>query len=355
MAHNLMNRNGSTAMFCTGDRDSAWHKLGQRTPGAVSWQEAMKLADLDWPVSKHQLMGALPGTTLAEVAAWGVFRTDDGQFLGAVGERYTPIQNKDAFEFVDVLMEATDGAHYDSAGALGNGERIWCSAKVPFDFEPVPGDKTETYLMFTTSHDGSASAVCKLTTVRVVCQNTLSQAIGSAGQFVRVKHTRNAQDRMVRAAELMKGIGANVSSLKDKLVKLAQVKMTRESMKSILDRIFPESKDKEANTTRRENILADVLRLYERNDNNAFPEIRGTGYNLLNAVTEYTDHLRTAKNHGGNVLLARADSSTFGSGCMLKENALEVILQESAKLPSYIPASTGSSLLDSICDNTRRN
>jgi len=177
MAHNLMTRNGSTAMFCTGDRDAAWHKLGQRTPNAVTWQEAMRLADLSWPVSKQVLFDS----NGKPVSAWGIFREDDSAFLGAVGERYTPIQNKDAFEFVDVLMEATNGAHYDSAGALGNGERIWCSAKVPFDFEPVPGDKTETYLMFTTSHDGSASAVCKLTTVRVVCQNTLSQAIGSAG------------------------------------------------------------------------------------------------------------------------------------------------------------------------------
>lgn len=347
MAHNIMERNGTHAMFCTGTQAAAWHKLGQRTPGAVTWQEAIKLADLDWRVSKHQLMGGLPGTTLQEVAAWGIFREDDGAFLGAVGDRYTAIQNKDAFEFVDILMEATDGAHYDSAGALGNGETIWCSAKIPFDFEVVAGDKSETYLMFTTAHDGSRSAMCKLTTVRTVCQNTLQQAIGGAGEFVRVKHTRNAQERMVKAADLMKGIGANVESLKTKLQRLAQVKMTRESMQSILDRIFPQPKDKEANTTRRENILGDVLRLYESNDRNAFPEIRGTGYNLLNAVTEYTDHQRSAKNHGGNILLARADSSTFGSGAMLKENALEIILEEAAKLPS----STGSSLLDSVIAN----
>ena len=123
MAHNLMTRNGSTAMFCTGDRDAAWHKLGQRTPNAVTWQEAMRLADLSWPVSKQVLFDS----NGKPVSAWGIFREDDSAFLGAVGERYTPIQNKDAFEFVDVLMEATNGAHYDSAGALGNGERIWCS------------------------------------------------------------------------------------------------------------------------------------------------------------------------------------------------------------------------------------
>jgi phage/plasmid-like protein (TIGR03299 family) len=347
MAHNIMRRNGFDSMFCTGDRQAAWHKLGQRTPNAVTWAEAMKLAGLDWTVSKHQLMGCLPGTELREVAAWGIFRSDDAAFLGAVGDRYTPIQNKDAFDFVDVLLEATNGAHFDSAGALGNGERIWCSAKVPFDFDVVPGDKNETYLMFNTSHDGSESAVCKLTTVRVVCENTLRSALSGAGEFVRVKHTRNAQDRLARAAEVMQGVGSTVSALKEKLSRLAQVRMTRESMTSILDRLFPKPKDEKANTTRRENILSDVLQCYERNDGNAFPQIRGTAYNLLNAVTEYTDHLRTAKNHGGNILLARADSCTFGSGAQLKESALEVILEESAKLPAI----NGGSLLDAVVAN----
>ena len=63
-------------------------------------------------------------------------------------------------------------------------------------------------------------------------------------------------------------------------------------MKTVLDRLFPGKKDENGkSSTRNDNILADVLRCYESNDRNQFPEQRGTAYNLLNAVTEYTDHV----------------------------------------------------------------
>lgn len=356
MAHNLMERNGTVSMFCVGDRNAAWHKLGQRTPNAVSWQEAMTLAGLDWMVVKQNLYDS----TGKALQTFGIFRADDNEFLGSVGDRYTPIQNIQAFQFVDALLESADGSHYDSAGALGNGERIWTAAKVPFDFETVPGDGVQTYLMFTTSHDGSGSATAKLTTVRVVCQNTLSSALSQTGEFVRVKHTRNAADRMRSAADAMRGVGESVSALKEKLRRLADVKVTRESMSAILDRLFPKPKDEKTSTTRRENILADVLQCYERNDGDKISGIRGTAYNLLNAVTEYTDHYRTAR--GGNITRDRADAATFGSGETLKTEALEVILEQTANGPAvsrtFIPSpvpSGPSSLLDAVIAQSTRN
>jgi phage/plasmid-like protein (TIGR03299 family) len=354
MAHNIMERNGVYSMFCVVDRDAAWHKLGQRTPNAVEWREAMRLAGLEWSVVKRNLYDA-DGKSLP---AFGIFRQDDNAFLGSVGERYTPIQNISAFKFVDELLEATDGSHYDSAGALGNGERIWVAAKVPFDFEPVAGDKTQTYLLFTTSHDGSVSATGKLSTVRVVCQNTLSSALSGKGETIRVKHTRNAADRMQSAIDAMRGVGSSVESLRNKLTQLAQVKVTRESLTGILDRLFPKPKDEKANTTRRENILADVLKLYESNDRNAFPSIRGTGYNLLNAVTEYTDHVRSAK--GADQTAARAASAMFGSGDSLKTEALQVILEQTANGPTvarstFVPTvPSNGSLLDAVIAQSGR-
>lgn len=60
MAHDIMRRNGKDAMFCVGDRDSAWHKLGQRTNEAVTWAEAVQLADLNWEVVKKELYARNP-------------------------------------------------------------------------------------------------------------------------------------------------------------------------------------------------------------------------------------------------------------------------------------------------------
>lgn len=351
MAHDIMNRNGVDHMFVVGDRDAAWHKLGQRTPEAVNWETAMGLAGLQWEVEKRPLYAKVPATvalTVGDLAntrdlarqlqgageykvmdgAYGVFRNDDNAFLGVVGQRYMPIQNRDAFNFVDVLLESVNGAHYDSAGALGNGERVWCSAKVPFDFEPVAGDTHQTYLMFSTSHDGQSSAVCKLTTVRVVCANTLAMATSETNATVRIRHTASAQDRLGRAALLMRGVGNTVAALNNKLTRLSEVALTDEMMENAFRILFPTNGEA---STRRSNTVEQIMGLYRNNDGQrAIPGVAGTAYNLLNAVTEYADHYRGVRGADGTVeglAAARAESALFGTADMLKTQALDTLVE----------------------------
>lgn len=329
MAHNLMERNGKHGMFVVGDRDAAWHLLGQRTKHAIAWEEAMKLADLNWTVGKVQLYARNPVSKKAEPAvdSFGIYRMDDGAYLGHVGPDFTPIQNKEAFTFVDTLLEAANGAHYESAGALGNGERIWTCAKVPFDFNVVRGDSIQTYLMFTMAHDGSGSALAKLVTCRPVCKNTLAQAMSENGEQVRIRHTKNAAQRMQKAAEYVRGVGTSVHELGEKLKMLAMVKLRRETTEEIMNRLYPLPTGADANPKRMENIRTEVLQLFESNDNNAIPSIRGTAYNMFNAITEYVDHARSAKGDDDNkVLVARSKSAIFGSGARIKNEALDTIL-----------------------------
>lgn len=333
MAHNIYNDGTKDCMFVVGNRDAAWHRLGQRTPNAVNWEQAMKLAGLDWKVLKQQNYARQPIApyTPVPVQGWTVFRSSDNAELGQVGPDYVVKQNEDCFKFVDTLLEANGGAHYDSAGALGNGARIWCAVRVPkADINVLGEDKQETYLVFTTSHDGSMSHTVKLTCVRVVCQNTLQASLNDAGAMLRVKHTRNADARLADASRLMTGVVQDAKQLETKLNTLARRRMTRESMVTVLNRLFPQAADAAVNQTRRSNMLADVLSLYESNDRDAIPAIRGTAYNLLNAITEYTDHIRTAritdaKPDGYTLAQARAESAVSGSGDKLKTQALAVI------------------------------
>lgn len=113
--------------------------------------------------------------------------------------------------------------------------------------------------------------------------------------------------------------------------------------------------------------MLEVANLYESNDNNAFPEIRGTAYNLLNAVTEYTDHhsgvRQTERRSGMTQDQIRAENAMFGTGAALKEDALEIILEttagdkrkvEKVYVDQSSPSSTGG-LLDSIIDEMVNN
>lgn len=332
MSHDLMNRNGTTAMFCVGDRNSAWHRLGQRTPNAVTWEKAVELADLNWTVVKKQLYARNPLGKVVDVPVFGTFRTDDGVFLGSVGEGYQLIQNKDQFTFVDSFLEAANGAHYESAGALGNGERIWCLARIPeADYNIDGGDEHKAFIMVANSHDGSLAYTMKLVDTRVVCANTLAVAIRENGAAFKIKHTVSAAARMKEALAIMGQVKLQAVGLKQKMERLASRQLSRESVEHILDRLFPKPKDEKANQTRHDNTVAEVLSLYEANDRNAFPSVKGTAYNLLNAVTEYTDHLRTARGNGSKpeqIAVARAESALFGSGERLKTQALTVILEE---------------------------
>lgn len=338
MSHNLMERNGKVGMFCVGDRDAAWHRLGQRTPNAVTWAEAIKLADLDWKVIKKQLYFRNAMGNITEAAGhMATTRSDDGAFLGIVGDGYELIQNSEAFTFCDTLLAAADGAKYESAGGLGNGEQIWVMARIPeADFIIDGGDEHRAYLLVATSHDGSMSYTAKLVDTRVVCANTLAVALGEHGSAFRVKHTASAKQRMDLALEQLSEVKQAAISIKTKMERLADTKLTRESVTAIIDRLFPKPKNENSSTTRRDNNVAEVLKLYAHNDDNAFPSIKGSAYNLLNAVTEYTDHVRSARGNGSKpeqVATARSESALFGSGASLKNQALQVILEETAKQP----------------------
>jgi hypothetical protein len=99
-----------------------------------------------------------------------------------------------------------------------------------------------------------------------------------------------------------------------------------------MDKLFPvkakEDGEEAESSTRRDNVLAEILSLYESNDNNAFPEQRGTAYNLLNSITEYTDHVRQSR------MDARAESALFGSGKALKDRAFQLIYDEAPNMPA---------------------
>jgi phage/plasmid-like protein (TIGR03299 family) len=306
-------------------RQSAWHNLGTVTGNYMSWAEILQHGGLDFEVVKNQLeYNGMP------VAAWGIFRNDNGAFLGAVGEQYTPIQHQRGFEMIDALVRSKDGAHYETAGVLGEGEKVWGLADLKLAVT-VGDDVQNGYLLFSTSHDGSMSHQYKTCLTRVVCQNTLNVALGEKTKSVfRIKHTRNNGDKIADAHQALAGISADVSSMEQKLNFLAGRKVTKEAMVSVLDRLFPAKKDddgKPVDSTRRDNILTAILHNYESNDHNAFPEQRGTAYNLLNSITEHTDHERSTRGNG------RAESALFGSGDALKSKAFEVLLETAAGLP----------------------
>jgi hypothetical protein len=86
---------------------------------------------------------------------------------------------------------------------LGNGERIFITAKLPTYIRVGNGDDvTEKYIFLTTSHDGSGSITAAFTPIRIVCQNTLNASLRNMTNVVRIKHTSGAKQRLENAHKL---------------------------------------------------------------------------------------------------------------------------------------------------------
>jgi hypothetical protein len=118
MPHELATTNGRTAMMYAGD--VPWHGLGTRLHEPATAREAIEAAGLDY-LAELKRIQTTDGTPVPQRKA--VVRSDTKDILGVVGKAYLPVQNFQAFGFLDAVV-ADGSLRYHTAGALGKGERV---------------------------------------------------------------------------------------------------------------------------------------------------------------------------------------------------------------------------------------
>lgn len=245
-----------------GSKQVAWHGLGERVNGCLTAADALKKAHADYEVAAQPIVALTPemmlkvetGISLTpdEVKAMiiegqrATMRTDYNETLGIVGENYGIVQNKDAFDFIDLLTTGELGGSVptiECAGVLGRGERIFITARFPENI--ILGSKEDiinNYAVFTTSHDGYGAVTCMITPIRVVCQNTLNMAFSNNNGKLSFRHTRYVNERM----DLLNGENAKnayrtlnlyqtyTEVFKEKLAALATKRLTDNEVKDIV-------------------------------------------------------------------------------------------------------------------------
>lgn len=225
MSANLLIQNGQASMFYI--NEVPWHGLGTKLDKPATAQEAITVAHLDWKVVKLPLFAGSKRIPVPDRFAV-VRRTGDliaktDPVLGIVSNEYTPLQNRDAFAFFDPIV-GQNAAIYHTAGALGQGERVWILAKLPGHIRVVGDDITEKYLLLSNSHDGKSSVQIKFTPVRVVCQNTLTLALND-GSCWRVSHHSDIHQRLKQAHEMLGLIKIRFDDMEQSFQAMSRVKM----------------------------------------------------------------------------------------------------------------------------------
>ena len=322
MPTNLATTDSKPAMMYAGE--VPWHRLGTRLDSPATAREAIVASGLDYRVAIRPLV-TLEGTDAPQRK--GVVRGDTGDVLGVVGNSYVPVQNHQAFGFLDAVV-ADRGLRYHTAGALGKGERIWMLARLPGSIRAGSSDDlVDKFLLLSNTHDGTTALRVFFTPIRVVCQNTLNLAERNAGrQGIAIMHKGDLHAKIQEAQRVLGLATRFYDDAAGRIDLLASHQPTVDQLKGYFEAVYPDPID--AEPTRARNTRDTLTRLFETGIGLDIPGVRGTTWAAYNAVTEWVDHHRpTRARHAAVRASRRLESSWFGSGAKLKAKAWSLAVE----------------------------
>mgnify|MGYP003120460720 CR=1 FL=1 len=341
--HGIDMSNERANMFYTGA--VPWHGLGKGVENALTAEEAIVAAGLDWTVGLQDMYANYDktGESIEIPNNFAVVRDDTKAVLGVVGNQYTCFQNAEAMTLLDQVAGPGRLVQYHTAGSLYDGRRVWLLAKLTnLTIEPVPNDRVDLYIVLIKGHDGRCGVKVFFTPVRVVCANTMGFALNQARSdktaMVNLKHRKNIFSKADEAQKILGLAYKQGEHWSDVMNSLAKQQINTAQWEDMLDLIMPLPELADGKETSRALTLATNRReklteLYESGVGTDIPGVRGTAWGAYNAVTEFTTHhasVRTGVDKdspGYNRARAERllDSSWFGSGAKLNERALEVL------------------------------
>ena len=288
-----------------------WHGLGVKVADSLTPREMQEAAGLDWSVEKLPMVAKSGNEEIRIPSQQALVRSTDQKVLSVIGQNWEPVQNDEAFDFfVDFVKQGNMQMH--TAGSLQDGKMVWALAKVDDDFELFNGDKIESYLLFSNPHQYGKSIDVRFSPIRVVCNNTLTMALGGKSG-VSLDHRK-----VFDAQTVQQTLGLAKESM-DKYKEVAEFLGTKRFTKDSLNNYFADVFGKSSKSEKDNVILT-------RNGQRALEVIdtqpganfqKGTFWQALNAVTYMTDH------ELANTRDNRVHSAWFGGNRVKKINAVK--------------------------------
>jgi len=323
MAHNIEAFSDGTSAFFS-NREVAWHKLGEITPNALTSQDALKTAQLNWPVkvSEEPIRTTVDGNTVVLQNKFLTYRNHPKAgltALGVVGNRYTPIQNLEAFDFLNHIADES-GAVFETAGSLREGSRVFMTMKFPDSMKLANGqDVIDNYIMAVNSHDGSSAFTVAVTPIRAVCTNTVRLALASAKSKISLKHTSGATAKVQQARETLGIVFKYQEAFEKEVEQLLSEKFTDAQYKKFIETLVPEPRGEMS--ARAENSFeqkrGELLALWKAPTQS---NVANTKWAAYNAVAEWSDWAKPVRSKDGKDEI-RAERLILGGGQKLKNRA----------------------------------
>lgn len=332
MSHALetaRNEQGELVAAFVSAREAPWHRLGTVTDGALTAEDALKKAHMaNWGLRHSPFVGYVEDEYVKRADRSFVVRTNPftnlPDILGVTSPKYGIVGNEESFAFLDAFGQI-GGAKFETAGSIEDGRRVFVTMRLPQELLVAGMDPVETYVLATTTHDGSAPFEGMIVPNRVVCRNTLDLAMEGALRKIRIRHTSNAVERMEQATQLLAATEGYVTRFKEAVERLAAINLDQGDVDDLLEQLFktpPQATErvKAKVEDRRTEVAALLLRSDTIQD-----EFRRTGWGFVNAAAEWSDWFAPVRSDEPDV--RRAVRGTFeDAGSLFKSRAAALVL-----------------------------
>jgi phage/plasmid-like protein (TIGR03299 family) len=296
----------------------AWHGLGNVIPGGISDIDAvLRLGGIDFTVgTRPMLYQPAVDAPIGRVAdGFVTVRGDTGAALGAVGTRYTVLQNREVFAFLQTLVDEYE-VTWESAGSMRGGREVFVSMRLPRSVVIDKGgveDEIVPFIVAINTHDGTSRFLVMVTPWRPVCGNTERFAVRDAAYKWGVKHTKNAIHNVRQARNTLRLSLAYYDEFAAEEELLAQTDLALREYERVIETLW--TPPEPGASTRMVNSYRDrrdtLVGLYEANAD----RLGRTAYAGERALTEYLDWKREIRPSGvlaGNRLNARITTTLEG-------------------------------------------
>lgn len=300
-----------------------WHGLGNRLLPNQPIEVWAKQAGMDWHIEASGVRYIAGNSGIGSIHDYPgqrvLYRSDNKMPLSVVSSRYKVVQPGEVLEFYRDLTKY-NGFELETAGVLREGRKFWALARTGQSATLKGQDRVDGYLLLATACDGTLATTAQFTSVRVVCNNTLTVALRNASGAVKVHHRCEFDPAAVK-----RQLGITVAAwdgFVDRMKALAECPVDPDSVEGLLRRVLTYQGQDNKATVVSEQALANVRALYKGDGKGAhLVSSRSTAWGLLNSVTEYVDFHRRARSDDH-----RRDAAWFGQGAQIKQRAWDEVM-----------------------------
>ena len=265
-------------------RKSTWENLGKKV-NALTVEEALNQGGLNYTVHQEPVFlenGIQVPNKFCNIR-------DDGVIYDIVSDRYTIIQNNEAFSFIDCMGDVD--LKLEKVGETQGG-MIYIIGKLPAI--DILGDTYQPHVIFRNSHNGKYQLQATIAPLRVVCQNQFNLAFKESPNTITIRHTATYGNKLANANEVIVGSSKYLETLKEQAEKFAQMKLSDSQVMEVIDSLFMIKDDmKNFQKERIENSRVQMIKAYRADDNQNF---KNSIWGMINAYSDYITHKQPTRN-----------------------------------------------------------